>query len=137
MTHTYRQVSNVLNEVVEEYGTNHISNCFYRDDETGEPVCLVGHVLAALEPKRFKQLFALTKDVPTGQIAAIQYNNGDTIDNLMADGRLPKTAFSPSVLTALAALQERQDGGDYWGTALDAFNQTYKAQAYHKGRARS
>jgi hypothetical protein len=74
--------------------------CMYVHD--GAPSCIVGHVLhyAGVELEKFEPW--------EGSRAEIV---GEAL-----------TEWHPSVLKALGAAQEAQDGGKTWGKALDAFD---------------
>lgn len=109
--HTLTEVLTTLDAIVAEFGADyrykdHYASCAYRNHKTGEPQCIVGQVLARLEP---------------GALAIV--NNTGTWET-----RPEKELFTPEANQALTAAQQVQDGrtGTYyanpqtWGAAVAA-----------------
>lgn len=118
MTYTLTQVLDVMKDVVDEFGTDHIEElCTYRVDEREwdeyeqrymntvigtEPACIVAQVIYRLDPDLLTQV-----------------ENDDTWEAQAINDQ-----FEPAANRALQVAQEAQDGrGNFsghqtWGTAL-------------------
>lgn len=96
------QTIELLQRAVTEKGDGHRADCQYQryegDGKTGEPVCIVGHVLSYL---------GLLDEVC----------EGDQIDY---DWQPVRDKFTPAALMALADAQFVQDNHQTWGEALIA-----------------
>jgi hypothetical protein len=119
-----------LERVVAEYGEDYVYpkagyTCSY--SESGQPSCIVGHVIAALNPEAFAKIAEL-EDLTgaSGSATSIVLGNWEHTDwasstdededlgaiTLTEDGRLA---------SALNEAQRQQDAGATWGVALSAF----------------
>lgn len=91
----------------EEFVYDRYNGCSYAD--RGAPSCLVGHVIAALDPKAFQRLEAV--EAGRGTEAA---------QNLTDRGiYLDEDFWTPEAAEVLAVAQDEQDRGARWGRALD------------------
>lgn len=102
MTYTYDETIELLQRAVTEKGDSHKASSQYQRFEdyepTGEPVCIVGHVLACVD--------LLSEAI-----------EGDTWES---DWQPAQHHFTPAANRALAAAQYTQDGNKTWGEALIA-----------------
>lgn len=111
--YTAEQVLDVLAKVVagkedfvyrlDQRHPNGVVQCNYAEDD-GSPSCIVGHVIAALDPHLFRDLAEEEKD-------------GDSL-SVMSTSHYFRSHFEDRALEALQAAQRAQDGGSPWGTAL-------------------
>lgn len=105
-------ISKTIHEVVAEYGEDYVyrspeanSQCVYAVG--GSPSCLVGHVIARLDPESFK---------------AISESELNTRSVYSLVGEFGGFQVSDLAVSALAAAQTEQDLGFEWGQALAAFD---------------
>lgn len=107
-------VSEILHQVVAEKGGDYIyeraalgQNCFYSDpnDHTA-PSCIVGHVLAKLDPEAF------------GRVAQEEAFEGGSFGVLSIE----TSVWGASEAVALQAAQDVQDAGYAWSVAEKAFD---------------
>jgi len=123
-------VTATLERVVAEYGEDYVypkagATCSY--SEQGEPSCIVGHVIAALNPEAFEKIAELEDATGvSGSATSVVLGNWEHTDwssavdededlnavTLTEDGRLA---------SALNEAQRQQDAGATWGIALSAF----------------
>lgn len=112
-SYTDEQVLEAAQASVEEKGGDYIystpeGGCVYattNEDETFSPSCLVGHIVARLNPEEFQRLAEWDRTT-----------NGDT-DAVTANDEL-NLGFSDKQIIALREAQERQDSGHPWGESL-------------------
>ena len=120
-TLTVEQVSETLEEIVAEHGADYYypqanESCFYTERGPGGvtvPSCIVGHVVARLDPDTFKKI-------------AVYEADGDTLDAR----NLPSLVGLDMEADAVEALQQaqfRQDEGESWGGALQAYYNSLEA----------
>ena len=105
-TLTAEAVHKTLEDIVAEYGEDYIYTddiCQYGDPETGEPLCIVGHVLYRLEPAAFRRIIEGwgSNTAPLSNLTDVQ--------------------FDEAVGNALSVVQAVQDLRMPWGEALGAF----------------
>jgi hypothetical protein len=119
-------VTEALHKIVAEKGEDYIypngisgRTCFYA--QGGAPSCIVGHVIAALEPEAFREIAAAERVAGSfGAIEAVNgFEYGDEIDNYSST---PHLTSDETLEQALSAAQTAQDGGMTWGEAMNAYD---------------
>jgi hypothetical protein len=107
------------------------ATCVYAEAD-GSPSCIVGHVVAALEPELFRQMheaeegegFPVT-ELETG-LAVTRYDEDDrplqetVIERVKADNE--------ALYEALRVAQSLQDQGYSWGEAGEAYHRTISGE---------
>lgn len=118
-TFTDAEVAKALRETVEGredyvYDSGRINDggCYY-SMPNGSPSCLVGFVVAKLNPDAFEKVVEWEDGGDFGDVADMTN---------VTDGEFN---ISTEVRRALQAAQEKQDSGAPWGEALDAFEAAY------------
>ena len=101
-----REVASSAPEYVYKIPDSTTLYCLYFDHD-GNPSCLIGQALAKC---------GLTEDDVTEGSAAFDI--------------LTKNGFGDDVARAAASAQEKQDSGETWGSALEAFNETLRGHGY-------
>jgi hypothetical protein len=124
MTLNRDAVSETLHKIVEETGPDYVyqipegtyGDCVYADPVTGAPSCIVGHVVAALDPEAFERMAKFEDEAgPFTIMSAIDPNDWARVDvGLEVD--------SADLRSALAMAQEAQDRGMTWGEAQEYFD---------------
>lgn len=119
-------VTEVLEKVVAEKGAEYVypyfeTQCFYADPaDTTAPSCIVGHVVAALDPHAFQEIAA--HEVDSGESMSVAQLSGDSYvgfeDQRLAD--------------ALQAAQSVQDGGSPWAEAMEAYRRVLAGEEAYK-----
>ena len=113
ITLTFDEAKQLVDRAIEEKGEGYVyeqvdvpaytlETCAYFHPETGQPSCIVGHVLAY-------------KGVTAEQAAAGDWNTGVTARGLKQNYDVLDA--DRSTLMFLDAVQESQDHGDTWGKA--------------------
>ena len=98
------------------YTTEH-EECIYAEDD-GSPSCVVGHVIARLDPELLAKVAEGERfELESGEIAY----NSDTVSGLFNAYGLPKGSG-----VVLRAAQKMQDAGVSWGEALELAEESYK-----------
>lgn len=114
-TYTNAEINAALKAAVEEKGEDYtypstLMGCFYQ--ESGQPSCIVGHVLYSLDPEMFQRVAEWEASSTSGGNTRFIY----VVDELS----LP---FRTDQVGALQAAQDAQDLHQSWGTAaLDYAN---------------
>lgn len=132
-------VTEKLNGLLEAKGEGYVypmggSGCFYAEPG-GAPSCIVGHVIAALDPDLFKDVANAEGFQGESYSAKEVFTDGfelpPTDDWTLEERENFEHGYGPrrkgetesTVLTmALQAAQEVQDGGGTWGEAVEAYN---------------
>lgn len=117
-TYTNAEILTVASEIVAEYGADYLypgaNGCTYtNEDDT--PSCLVGHIVARLDPEAFERV--IREETARG---ATNEDRCSQTWSATAMNRRADTNFTDAQLMALCDAQERQDCGDSWGYALEA-----------------
>lgn len=103
------EVTKVLDRLVAEKGdiafNSRESGCYYRTPE-GEPLCIVGHVLAELEPEFFQALNTERNGL-----------NGTNFDALSYEGEYVTAQEHARIL--LVEAQFHQDNGLTWAESVE------------------
>lgn len=121
-TYTRENVTKALEDAValkgEDYvypGSSH-QQCYYsvQDEDLGTvPSCIVGHVIAVLDPEGFEKVAAFescTGDSKSAR-AVLDYGSLEGVKTIQDDG----------LVYALTCAQSVQDNGRTWGEALNSF----------------
>ena len=101
-------VRKVLVDLAASHGDTQMqegTGCYYRG-YNGEPLCIVGHVLARLEPEFFRKI-PVSRNC--GEL------NSRTIAEVIADGRLLAERDAATLLTYA---QTYQDSGASWARSV-------------------
>lgn len=119
---TREEVTAAIEEAVAEKGNDYIYpnydyGCSYAD-ENGEPSCIVGHVVAKLDPEKFAAVVDL-EDGPGGSWPVYRRSDYE-FQKVVGFGDI----FDDETIRALSAAQSRQDKGDTWGEALVGYYNT-------------
>lgn len=105
-------VSEILHQVVAEKGGDYIyehagGDCFYSDPyDQSAPSCIVGHVLAKLDPEAFQKV--------------AQKENDE--ESSFGVNEIPTSVWDYQTAQALQAAQNIQDDGYAWSVAEKAFD---------------
>jgi hypothetical protein len=139
MTFTTNAVTQVLESLVEEKGRDYVyppaaeSIACYYSEEDGAPSCIVGHVIAKLEPELFHALYVRERKAQLGSASAdevlkypVEFGRAEDdfddmtsiYDNPPLDDSNPK---HNRLARALSVAQSIQDGGRTWGAALEGY----------------
>lgn len=120
---TYTAVQEALKESVEEKGADYVypyakglGACKYAEND-GSPSCIVGHVLAKLDP----EMFAKVKEAEGRESGSFPVSM-----LLDAEEFYSEVELSFPLVTALASAQNMQDTGSTWGEALASFEREYE-----------
>lgn len=117
MTYTKEEVMTALREVVAEKGSEYVYPervCRYAK-VTGEPSCIVGHVIHKLDPEAFNK------------IAIAEAEGSATVDELVALEWIPSDFWDSQAEDALCTAQLLQDMYRTWGEALASAEMTASA----------
>lgn len=113
MTFTREDVLKAARKVVEDVGPDYIypgpdegEPCLYAVN--GAPSCLVGHVIALLDPEEFKRLAAVEKDLGTEAANFLHHQ----------DRYLPHYFWTDEAAEFMQVVQNHQDARKTWGTSL-------------------
>lgn len=115
---TIEKTIEALKKAVAEKGEDYVYKeneeigwCLYSDRESGQPSCIVGHVLADLDPEAFARVRAW--ELRSARSAGVS----TTIFQRVA---LPDISpvDRPLILALLGDVQNQQDDGVAWGPAL-------------------
>jgi len=88
----------------DEYGEeSEDGNCYYANED-GSPSCIVGHVLSRFDPNLFTQVVELEQSIIIGIV--------DVSKNI------PDFPVTVEALRVLKMVQDSQDNGAQWGSAL-------------------
>ncbi len=115
------EVQKALNDILAEFGGDKKTYCTYRS-ETGEPVCIIGHLLSRLEPEVFESLWYRDNPrysySPEGAQEYLEAKSkaGNRFYILVGEGLV--TTETPELARRLNTLQWEQDRGTSWGGAL-------------------
>lgn len=118
MTIAKNAVVESLKEIVAEYGAGYvyqkpqpIDTCQYTNPD-GSPSCLVGHVIARVNPEAFATIAATEYDYdsPTGAIEA-------AVEGIEINFNV-ELGFDQETIALLGVVQNAQDRGTAWGDAL-------------------
>lgn len=124
MSITYEDAARALDEAVNEKGTDFVYDppsgdvCSYTDRE-GNPSCIVGHVIAKLNPKAFARIAEFEwyevhdDDVETYPL--IKEANVSHIDTTFG----VELGLTDDAEKLLRMVQDRQDRGIPWGKAVE------------------
>lgn len=109
--YTNAEINAALRKALDEKGEDYVyehwsGSCDYA--RKGEPSCIVGHVLHALDPEMFEDVASHELDPGSGDL---------TFDAVAADLELP---FDSDQITALRNVQAIQDLGRPWGDSVAA-----------------
>lgn len=133
--HTLPEVMQALREVVEERGENYVyqppqtrdgdqPNCYYADPTTGAASCVVGRVIAKLEPELFKAVRAA--ESTAGQSwSAYDFGTETYSDKIDDYVMTPKLPFSDQAISLLATAQTVQDNFKEYREVLAAAEEKY------------
>lgn len=122
-TLTRAAVADALDKLIIErgedfvYSQDELGNCFYTHED-GEPACLVGALIAKLDPQAFETLKTLepVQDDGNGMLHRDPFGS---VNRLIENGYID--VESPQLRKALVSLQAHQDTGGTWGTARSVF----------------
>ena len=119
MTITVEQVIATLEEVVAEKGEDYVypteagyGECFY-GNEDGSPSCIVGHVLAKLDPIKYQEFIKFESE-ENGPFGINENGSSYSFDYPNAD------EWGSNIVEILSIAQTHQDNGATWGEALTA-----------------
>lgn len=123
-TLTKNAVTETLKSLLAEKGEDYIypgagRNCTYSEGD-GAPSCIVGHVVAALDPEAFKQIVEVERYEGESWSAAQMFSEG------FGEAGATVATDSAVLATALQLAQEVQDSGASWGDAVKAYNEAIK-----------
>ncbi|QIN93710.1 hypothetical protein QDW23_gp51 [Microbacterium phage Stromboli] len=137
---TKEAVAEAIDQLVQErgqdyvYPTEEVGGCYY-SFEDGTPACLVGAVVAKLDPEAFQKLVEIEAPFDDGNGGVFRYKAG-TVGTVVAhpspalvDGELVGGSRTGLVVEdrdlflALRDAQSTQDQGHSWGKAREAFVQ--------------
>lgn len=119
-------VSEALHKAVAEKGEDYVypranEGCRYADPYNPEvPSCIVGHVVAALDPETFKRIGQREEENEMSFSATY----------LLDDGPFGLDPEDDSVVAALQVAQSLQDLGLPWGYAQEGFDRVIKGEEY-------
>lgn len=134
MSITYEDAARALDEAVKEKGADYLYEppsgdvCSYSDRE-GNPSCIVGHVIAKLNPEAFQKIaenewYTLYDDeedtypiVKEANVRHIELTFGVEL------------GFTDKAENLLLLAQDRQDRGIHWGEAVQIAKQMAKSIA--------
>lgn len=110
MTYLNKDISAALKSALEAKGDDYVYDnngaCVYAIG--GEPSCIVGHVLKEIDPEAFQRVVNFEQDY--------QANRGDnSFRNVVMKLNLQ---FNRDQARALARMQQKQDTGSTWGSAV-------------------
>jgi hypothetical protein len=109
-------VSELIAEKGEEYvyPVSEIGGCYY-SDRAGNPACIIGHVVAKLDPVAYQELVRI-ESVPILHAPHRRMGAGDV--NAIIDADHIVNVDAPRTEVFLDSLQRWQDTGSTWGEAL-------------------
>lgn len=102
-------------------------SCSYANED-GSPSCIVGHVVAALDPRLFAEMVEAEKveGFPVTELKSgvdiVQYDEYDEVERQVFIE--PVKSDGPELFEALRVAQVLQDNGHSWGEALEAYRRT-------------
>lgn len=144
MTHTLEEIRTTLAAAVEAKGRDYIyprantsansyneAICVYAEvsvDSKYAPSCIVGHLVAALEPEMFQHVAEIENSGYVESFGAGELLSGEYDPEYYADAdNVPvlgvETENRHAIDAALSLAQWIQDNGGTWGEALDAFDE--------------
>lgn len=134
---TEEQVTEAFKAVIAQYGEDTVyiapgadhpnsgAQCFYADPETGEPSCVVGHIISRISEELFGRVKEYERDGDSFGIGQFDYERYSIVNEfgVEGDGELVRGDFDmPAyVRNALASAQARQDTGKTWGESFEAY----------------
>lgn len=130
MTFTTDVVTETLHRIVADKGADYVypnagGTCRYSEPD-GSPSCIVGHVVAALEPEAFAktvELEAETGDTTDARNYLAGWQTAYDWDRNYYQYETPRLVDYESTLAeALELAQRAQDGGLTWGQAVEYFD---------------
>lgn len=111
-------VNEVLDRLVAERGENTFTTntgCYYREFDSGAPMCIVGHVLAELEPEYFQSIPAEKSGTNGTNFDVITYRGDVELDDdsrrLLIDAQYYQDngrSWAESVAEARKQLEDRK-----------------------------
>ncbi|AWY05085.2 hypothetical protein SEA_HORTUS1_107 [Microbacterium phage Hortus1] len=110
--YTNAEINAALKKALEAKGEDYVyeqdgmGGCYYAAN--GEPSCIVGHVAHALDPEMFKAIEDFESDYDKSR-------GDNSFRNVVAGLGLP---FRDDQVRALSRVQQEQDTGTPWGTAV-------------------
>jgi hypothetical protein len=124
-TLTVESVSAALDKIIEANGEDHTYEaengvCYYSTPE-GKPGCIVGQVIALLDPEAFQFLVKIEYET-TRSLWRDQRISAGGIDELVNDEHIVNVE-NVHLLMALADAQQAQDRGETWGQARRRFHE--------------
>ncbi|QUE26091.1 hypothetical protein SEA_STOOR_51 [Microbacterium phage Stoor] len=135
---TKEAVAEAIDQLVQErgpdyvYPTEEVGGCYY-SFEDGTPACLVGAVVAKLDPAAFQALVEIEAPVDDGNGGVWRYKAGTVgtvvahpapgLTGLVGGGRTDLSVTDRDLFLALKDAQGAQDVGRTWGEAREAFVQ--------------
>lgn len=122
---TREDVTEALLQVIAEKGPNYVyphagGICSYSED--GQPSCIVGHVMAALDPEGFEKVVRIeeatglsgdARDVLQGRWEKTDWGT----DDVLYDVGSHTFTEDEALIRALSLTQSAQDVGHTWGEA--------------------
>lgn len=117
------EVTDELNKIVEEYGADHVYERNNTDDYAGtcnyasldgEPDCIVGHVLARLQPEVFAKLVEFENKNTDGDGVRVSFGISNYSDYEELGIEMEEDARG-----ILSRAQAKQDRGETWGEAVE------------------
>lgn len=144
-TFTPSAVSEALDRIVAEKGEEYVypgasANCVYSQNRA--PSCIVGHVVAALDPDYFSKVADYEEHTGESFGASELFDAGvpddiqeyiDATDDYYGDyvnWVTPDDADDQRVRDALSVAQRAQDGGLTWGEAKGYFHRVMDGEAF-------
>lgn len=130
MTFTTDAVTEALHKIVAEKGADYVypgarGTCMYSERD-GSPSCIVGHVVAVLEPEAFEKIVEIeAAEGESTDARALLGGWGVDYDWETGDYRMKTPAlveYDNEVSNALELAQRAQDGGLTWGEAQEYFD---------------
>lgn len=133
-----KKTKKILRRIVNQYGHEYVyqlpmvenedgseyqsSSCMYTE-QSGQPSCIVGHVLAEAAPAMLKKLhtheWSSATVLPTSPTVY-------EIENCLTEGNIKLSdVFTEGAVRLLGSIQQRQDSGSSWGSALDQVSRMY------------
>lgn len=133
--HTLPEVMQAIREVVAERGENYVyqppetrngdqPNCYYADPITGAASCIVGRVIAKLEPELFEAVKVAEK-VAGQSWSAYDFGTDVFSDKIEDYVAIPELPVSYQSLSLLAAAQTVQDNFQEYSSVLATAEEKY------------
>lgn len=121
---TKNAVAATLKELVEEKGADYVYPQWDQDCEYSQadgPSCIVGYVIARLDPEKFEEIAAFEEDhgsFGVGSFNTYEKTYDEDTDEYVPAYDYPTLEVEDGVISLLRVAQVQQDAGRPWGVAV-------------------